>query len=439
MYNYVTCIQFCLIINNKWMNQEKQTYFPSIENVEAAAENIKKVSAITPLSPSLRYSKQFDANIFLKREDLQQVRSYKIRGAYNKISSLTLEQSKNGVVCASAGNHAQGVALSCKLLEIKGTIYMPSPTPNQKIEQVKMFGEDFIEIKLTGDTFDDANHAAMLECDELGKTFIHPFNDEKVIEGQATIALEILEQATEPLDYVFVAVGGGGLAAGLSTIFKQLSPNTKIIGVEPEGAPSMSTSIKNNRNTTLEQIEKFIDGAAVKRVGDLTFDICKENLDAMITVPEGKVCEIILELYNKDAIVVEPAGALSISALDFYADAIKGKHVVCVVSGSNNDITRTSEIKERALLYANLKHYFILKFPQRAGALKEFVVDILGENDDITYFQYAKKTNRENGSAVVGVQLKSASDLEPLITKMKARNFYGDYLNDKPDLFQFLV
>lgn len=421
------------------MNQEKQTYFPSIDDVKAAAETIKQVSLVTPLGHSLRYSKHFDANVFLKREDLQQVRSYKIRGAYNKISSLTLEQSKKGVVCASAGNHAQGVALSCKLLQIKGTIYMPSPTPNQKVEQVKMFGEDFIDIKLIGDTFDDAYHAAMIECDKLNKTFIHPFNDEKVIEGQATIALEILEQATQPVDYVFIAVGGGGLAAGLSTVFKALSPNTKIIGVEPEGAPSMSVSIKNNKNTTLDEIEKFIDGAAVKRVGDLTFAICKQYVDAMITVPEGKVCQTILELYNKDAIVVEPAGALSLSALDFYAEDIKGKNVVCVVSGSNNDITRTSEIKERALLYANLKHYFIIKFPQRAGALKEFVVDILGENDDITYFQYAKKTNRENGSAVVGIQLKSASDLNPLIAKMKAHNFYGDYLNDKPDLFQFLV
>ncbi|WP_298495610.1 threonine ammonia-lyase IlvA [uncultured Algibacter sp.] len=421
------------------MNQEKSTYFPSIDNVKLAAETIKKVSLVTPLSKSLRYSKQFDAHIFFKREDLQQVRSYKIRGAYNKISSLTPNQSATGVVCASAGNHAQGVALSCKLLKIKGTIYMPAPTPNQKVEQVKMFGEDFIEIKLEGDTFDDAFHAAMLECDELGKTFIHPFNDEKVIEGQATIGLEILEQSNTPIDYVFMAIGGGGLAAGLSTVFKTLSPNTKIIGVEPKGAPSMKTSIDNNKNTTLESIEKFIDGAAVKRVGDLNFAICKENLDDIILVPEGKVCETILELYNKDAIVVEPAGALSISALDFYAKEIKGKNVICVVSGSNNDITRTPEIKERALLYANLKHYFIINFPQRAGALKEFVVDILGENDDITYFQYAKKTNRENGSAVVGIQLKSALDLEPLILKMKAHNFYGDYLNDKPDLFQFLV
>ncbi|MEP3838747.1 MAG: threonine ammonia-lyase IlvA [Algibacter sp.] len=421
------------------MSQNKHTYFPSIENVKAAAETIKTVSTVTPLSESLRYSKKYNANVLLKREDLQQVRSYKIRGAYNKISSLTPQQALNGVVCASAGNHAQGVALSCKLLKIKGTIFMPAPTPNQKVEQVEMFGEDFIEIKLIGDTFDDSYHAAMLECDELGKTFIHPFNDKKVIEGQATIALEILEQATHPIDYVFIAVGGGGLAAGLSTVFKTLSPQTKIIGVEPEGAPSMSVSLKNNKNTTIEKIEKFIDGAAVKRVGDLTFAICKENLTDMITVPEGKVCETILELYNKDAIVVEPAGALSISALDFYAEQIKGKNVVCVVSGSNNDITRTPEIKERALLYANLKHYFIINFPQRAGALKEFVVDILGEDDDITYFQYAKKTNRENGAAVVGVQLKSAADLEPLISKMKQRNFYGDYLNDKPNLFQFLV
>lgn len=421
------------------MTQEKATYFPSIDNIKVAADTIKKVSAVTPLSPSLRYSKQFSANVLLKREDLQQVRSYKIRGAYNKISSLTEAESKKGVVCASAGNHAQGVALSCKLLKIKGTVFMPTPTPNQKLEQVKMFGEDYIEIRLIGDTFDDANDAAMQECKQQQKTFIHPFNDEKVIEGQATIGLEILEQTTHPIDYVFIAVGGGGLASGLSTVFKELSPNTKIIGVEPEGAPSMTISIKNNKNIELEHIDKFIDGAAVKRVGDLNFEICKANLHTMLTVPEGKVCETILELYNKDAIVVEPAGALSISALDFYAEEIKGKHVVCVVSGSNNDITRTPEIKERALLFANLKHYFIVKFPQRSGALREFVVDILGPNDDITYFQYAKKTNRENGSAVVGVELKSAADLEPLITKMKKHNFYGDYLNNKPDLFQFLV
>ena len=421
------------------MNKEKTTYFPNLSDIQQAADTIKNVSAVTPLSPSLRYSKLYQANILFKREDLQQVRSYKIRGAYNKLSSLSAEQSSHGVVCASAGNHAQGVALSCKLLKIHGTIYMPTPTPKQKLDQVMMFGEAYVEIKLVGDTFDDAYHAAMNECKDLQKTFIHPFDDKKVIEGQATVGLEIIEQSKVAVDYVFVPVGGGGLSAGLSSVFKALSPATKIIGVEPEGASSMLTSIKNNRNTELKQIDRFIDGAAVKRVGDLTFEICKSNLHDVITVPEGKVCQTILDLYNKDAIVVEPAGALSISALDSYADKIKDKHVVCVVTGSNNDITRTPEIKERALLYANLKHYFIVKFPQRAGALREFVVDILGPDDDITYFQYAKKTNRENGSAVVGIQLKSKSDLQPLVTKMKDRNFYGDYLNDKPDLFQFLV
>ncbi len=417
----------------------ENTYFPNINDIRVAADTIKNVSAVTPLGHSLRYSKLFDATVLLKREDLQQVRSYKIRGAYNKISALVPEDAQKGVVCASAGNHAQGVALSCKLLQIHGTIYMPTPTPNQKVEQVKMFGESYITIKLVGDTFDDAYEASMQECEQSGKLFIHPFNDTKVIEGQATVGLEILQQTNALIDYVFLPVGGGGLASGVSTVFKILSPQTKVIGVEPEGAPSMSVSIKNNRNTTIDKIEKFVDGAAVKRVGALNFEICKANLYDMITVPEGKVCQTILDLYNKDAIVAEPAGALSLAALYYYADTIKGKTVVCVISGSNNDITRTAEIKERALLYNNLKHYFIVTFPQRAGALKEFVADILGPNDDITHFEYTKKTNRENGSAVVGIELKAAEDLQPLVARMKQRNFYGDYLNDTPDLFRFLV
>jgi threonine dehydratase len=415
------------------------TYFPNLKDVKTASDKLKEVVSLTPLSKNERYSNQFSCHVFFKREDLQQVRSYKIRGAYNKMSSLSGVEIENGIVCASAGNHAQGVALSCKLLKIQGTIYMPAPTPNQKIEQVKMFGGDFISVVLVGDTFDDAYEAAMLESEQLNKTFIHPFNDEKVIEGQATVGLEILKQSKQPIDYIFIPVGGGGLASGLSTMVKLLSPNTKIIGVEPEGAPSMSTSIQKGKVVELKNIENFVDGAAVKKVGDKTFEICKQNLDAVITIPEGKICQTILELYNKDAIVVEPAGALSISALDQYAHEIKGKNVVCLISGSNNDITRTPEIKERALLHANLKHYFIIKFPQRAGALREFVVEILGPNDDITHFEYTKKVNRENDVAVVGLELKSPNDLQPLITKMKLHNFYGDYLNNKPDLFQFLV
>jgi len=414
-------------------------YKPEVFAVKHAAKKLKGIASVTPLIRSVRYSSEFSANILFKREDLQEVRSYKIRGAYNKMTSLSEEQIENGIICASAGNHAQGVALSCKLLKIKGKIYMPSPTPKQKIDKVKMFGEEYIDIVLIGDSYDDAYNEAKEKCEHLNRTFIHPFADEKVIEGQATIGLELLEQSVKSIDYVFVPVGGGGLASGMCAVFSELSPNTKIIGVEPAGAPSMSTAIKNQKNTPLKSIDTFVDGAAVKQVGDINFSICKEFLYDMITVPEGKICQTILDLYNKDAIVVEPAGALSISALEAYREEIKGKTVVCIVSGSNNDILRTPEIKERALLHACLKHYFIVKFPQRAGALKEFVNDILGDNDDITHFEYTKKTSREKGAAVVGVELKSPEDLDPLITKMKLHNFYGDYLNDKPDLFQFLV
>ncbi|CAM1355719.1 MULTISPECIES: threonine ammonia-lyase IlvA [Tenacibaculum] len=419
--------------------ETKNIYFPKLKDVNKAAATLKEVVAVTPLMLNYTFSKKLESNIFLKREDLQQVRSYKIRGAYNKISSLTNEELINGIVCASAGNHAQGVALACKKKEIQGTIFMPAPTPKQKLEQVKMFGGEFVDIQLTGDTFDDAYKTAKYISDSLGKTFVHPFDDEKIIEGQATVGLEILEQANESVDYVFVPVGGGGLASGLSSIFKLLSPKTKIIGVEPAGAASMQQAIANNENVKLSEIDKFVDGAAVQQVGGLTYKICKENLDDMITVPEGKVCQTILDMYNKDAIVVEPAGALTLAALDTFKEEIKGKNVVCVISGSNNDITRTAEIKERALLYGGLKHYFIIRFPQRAGALKEFVIDVLGKNDDITFFEYSKKTSRENGPAVVGVELEKKEDLSPLIARMKERNFYGEYLNNKPNLFEFLV
>ena len=414
-------------------------YFPTIEAVKVAARNLEGVSNVTPLIHNLQYSSKFDCNLSFKREDLQVVRSYKIRGAYNKMKSLTTAEKADGIVCASAGNHAQGVALSCKLLEIKGTIFMPIPTPNQKIERVKMFGEHYVKIVLLGDSFDDAYSAAVEDCNKRKKTFIHPFNDEKIIEGQATLGLELINQAPNPIDFIFVAVGGGGLASGMSTVFKALSPTTKIIGVEPQGAPSMKEAFKKGEVIQLETIDNFVDGAAVKRVGDKNFQICKENLHDMITVSEGSACQTILDLYNKDAIIAEPAGALSVAALDSFKADIKGKNVVCIISGGNNDITRTAEIKERALLHSKLKHYFIITFPQRAGALREFVVDILGPNDDITHFEYTKKVNRETGVAVVGIELKSHYDLKPLVSKMKLYNFYGDYLNDKPDLFQFLI
>lgn len=412
---------------------------PTLDNIQVAAKKLQNIATVTPLEMHQRLSEQYQCKLLFKREDLQNVRSYKIRGAYNKISSLTSDEVKNGIVCASAGNHAQGVALSCHLLKIKGKIFMPAPTPNQKVEQVKMFGKDFVDVILVGDTFDDSFYKAIEECNKNGTPLIHPFNDPKVIEGQGTVGLEIIQQSKEEVDYIFIPVGGGGLASGLSTAVKALSPNTKIIGVEPAGAPSMSKSIENGKIVKLENIEKFVDGASVQRVGDLTFKICQDKLDVMTTVHEGKICQTILDMYNKDAIVAEPAGVMSIAALDEFKDDIKGKTVVCLVSGSNNDITRTAEIKERALLYANLKHYFIIKFPQRPGALREFVVEMLGPQDDITHFEYTKKVNRENDVAVVGIQLKQDSDLQPLITKLKKQNFFGDYLNDKPELFQFLI
>lgn len=414
-------------------------YYPKIEHILSAANNLKGVAVTTPLQENIGISKHYGANIFLKREDLQIVRSYKIRGAYNKISSLGAEELQNGVVTASAGNHAQGVAYSCNKLGIRGTIFMPVPTPKQKIEQVKMFGGEHTEIRLIGDTFDDASREAQAFCLAQKATYVPPFEDPKVIEGQGTIALEILNQTDVDIDYLFLPVGGGGLAAGVSAVFKTLSPKTKIIGVEPTGAPSMSKSLEKGEVVTLENIEKFVDGAAVKRVGKLNFDICKNTLDGMMTVNEGRVCECILNLYNKNAIVVEPAGALTIAVLDQMQDEIKGKNVVCLVSGSNNDITRTEEIKERALLHRGLKHYFVIRFPQRAGALKEFVSEILGAEDDITYFQYSKKHNRENGPAVVGIELKKSEDLPPLLHRLKSRNFFGEYLNDKADLMDLLI
>lgn len=410
-----------------------------LKNVKEAALLLSDVVSKTPLMVNLQKSNEFGANVFFKREDMQQVRSYKIRGAFNKISSLSEREVANGVVCASAGNHAQGVAYSCFVKKVKGVIFMPVPTPKQKIEQVRMFGDSWVEIILVGDTFDDASKEATRYCKENEMSFIHPFDDIKIIEGQATIALEILDQTTTPIDYLFLPVGGGGLAAGVSSVFKLLSPHTKIIGVEPKGAASMSTSIRNGENTKLEHIDNFIDGASVQRVGDLNFGFCANNLSKMVTVDEGKVCQTILDLYNKDAIVVEPAGALSVAVLDQYKEEIKGKNVVCIISGSNNDITRTEEIRERALLYAGIKHYFIVRFPQRAGALKEFISEVLGPKDDITHFQYSKKHNRDIGPAVIGIELGGDEKIEVIKSRMVARNFYGEYLNDKPDLFQMLV
>lgn len=410
-----------------------------LDKIYQARELIKNIAIHTPLMINENLSEELSAQIYLKREDLQPVRSYKLRGAYNKIVSLTDEEKLKGVVCASAGNHAQGVAYTCNKLNIEVTIFMPVTTPPQKTKQVKFFGKDKVKIVLIGDTYDEAFEEATRFCKEANSVFIHPFDDEEVIAGQGTLALELLEDSTIPIDYLFVPIGGGGLAAGIITVFEKLSPNTKIIGVEPVGAASMKMSIEKGVNTTLENIDNFVDGAAVKRVGDQPFEICNGKLEDIVLVPEGKACTTILRMYNEDAIVVEPAGALSISALSFYKEQIVGKNVVCIVSGSNNDITRMQEIKERSLLYEGLKHYFLVQFPQRPGAFKEFANYILGPNDDIVFFQYSKKNNRESGPAVVGIELKNPDDLINIEEQLKQRNYEYLYLNENSYLYTSLI
>ena len=399
---------------------------------------LKNVVLKTPLQFHRKLSEKFGCEVYLKREDLQVVRSYKIRGAYNLIQSLNEAERQRGVVCASAGNHAQGVAFSCKLLDIKGVIYMPAITPKQKINQVKMFGGSNIEIVLVGDTFDDCQAHALEFTKQNNSVFIPPFDHEKVIEGQGTVAKEILEEQSN-IDYVFVPVGGGGLSAGMGSYFATYAPQIKMIGVEPQGAPSMKEALKAGKPVILVSIQRFVDGASVKRVGDRNFEICKDALADMLLVPEGKVSSTILQLYNEDAIVAEPAGALSIAALDQYGDQIKGKKVVCVLSGGNNDIDRMQEIKERSLLYEGLKHYFIVRFAQRPGALKEFVNHILGPNDDIVRFEFIQKHNKETGPALIGIEVKSKEDFDFLIERMNSHKLNYTLVNQNENLFEYLV
>lgn len=407
-------------------------------DINAAYEVLKPVVLKTPLQFHRKLSEKFGAEVYLKREDLQVVRSYKIRGAYNLIQSLNEEQRQRGVVCASAGNHAQGVAFSCRQLKIHGVIYMPAITPKQKITQVKMFGGDWIEIVLTGDTFDDCQTHALAYTHEANKVFIPPFDHPKVIAGQGTVAKEIFEELSQ-VDFLFVPIGGGGLCAGVASYIQTYSPQTKIVGVEPTGAPSMKEALKAGHPVKLEKIQKFVDGASVQKVGEITFSICKDSLEDMLLVPEGKVSSTILQLYNEDAIVAEPAGVLAIAALDLYKGDLKGKKIVCVVSGGNNDIDRMQEIKERSLLYEGLKHYFIVRFAQRPGALKEFVNYILGPNDDIVRFEFIQKHNKETGPALIGIEVKSKEDFDLLIGRMDDSKINYTLVNQNENLFEYLV
>jgi threonine dehydratase len=416
----------------------RESYRPRLSDIQRAKQRIASVLVSTPLAKNNPLSERYGADIWLKREDMQHVRSYKIRGAFNKIVSLSREELERGVVCASAGNHAQGVAFAASRLEVHAVIFMPKPTPLQKIKQVRMFGREYVDILLTGDTYDDSCDEALKYCESQGACFIHPFDDPQIIEGQGTVGLDILNDTQQHIDYLLLPIGGGGLASGVASVFRSISPETRIIGVEAAGAPCMKRSLEENRRVTLTDIDTFADGIAVRTPGELTFDICREFLDRIVVVPEGKICTTILELYNESAIVVEPAGAASIAALSLVGSEIKGHTAVCVVSGSNNDITRMEEIKERSMLYEGLKHYFIVRFPQRAGALREFLENVLGPNDDITLFQYAKKNAMEKGPAIVGIEVSSPDDFAPLLRRMDAQNIIYEYLNDKPDLLRLI-
>jgi threonine dehydratase len=422
------------------MTKPQLTHLLPLADVLHAHRVLQEVIVPTPLQPIRGLSAKYNCNILLKREDQQVVRSFKIRGAYNLIASLPDEERRRGVICASAGNHAQGVAYSCQTLGIPGIIFMPTTTPRQKINQVKYFGGDFAEVRLVGDTFDDAYAEAVRCAEQEGLPFVHPFDDLRIIAGNATIGKEILEAGTQPIDMIIVTIGGGGLAAGVASYVKEVSPDTVVVGVEPEGAPSMSAALEAGQVVTLDEIDKFVDGAAVKRIGDLTFAIGREVLDEVIRVPEGLICSTILNLYNEHAIVAEPAGAMPVAALSLLDPArLAGKNVVCIVSGGNNDVDRMQEIKERSLIYEGLKHYFMINFPQRAGALREFLDDVLGPTDDIVQFEYTKKHNKENGPALVGIELKNREDYAPLIERMSRKGLRYVELNKDPLLFKFLV
>lgn len=410
----------------------------SQQTIAQAYERIQNVIIKTPLQYSERLSELYKAEVYLKREDLQAVRSYKIRGAYNLMSSLDKSEQKRGVVCASAGNHAQGFALSCSKLKIKGVVFMPEVTPRQKIDKVRKFGGKYVEIVLTGKTFDDANASANEYCTKRKMVFVHPFNDARTISGQGTVGLEIYQELSK-LDMLVAPIGGGGLISGVSTYLKSKNRNIKVIGVDPAGAPKMVEALKAGEPVTLDKIDTFVDGAAVRRAGELTYKIVEELVNKVIASPEGAVCKTMIELYQNEGIIVEPAGALAVSALEFLQDKIKGKTVVCVVSGGNNDITRYPEIMERSLVYQGLKHYFLIEFAQKPGELMKFLQKVLGPGDDIVRFEYIKKTNKEKGPALVGLELTRKQDFEPLLKRMQKHDVKYVIIDSNDLLYQYLI
>ncbi len=410
-----------------------------VSAIDEAAVRLAPVVVRTPLEICKRLSERYGARVLLKREDRQEVRSFKIRGAYNRVASLSAEERARGVVCASAGNHAQGVAFACARLGIRATVFMPAVTPLQKIERVQHFGRDRVEVRLLGDSYDDASAAAQAHCDERGAVFIHPFDDPLTIAGQGTIGRELVEELGAPPDVLVAGIGGGGLISGIAAYLKSHRPAMAVIGAEPAGAPSMAASLGAGRVVALEEIDTFVDGAAVKRVGDLTFELCRQHLDDLVPVPEGQVCTSIIELYQNEGIISEPAGALAVAALDSIGDRLRDQTVVCVLSGGNNDILRYPEIMERSLVHQGRKHYFIVEFAQKPGQLRRFVDQALGPTDDIVRFEYMKKTNKERGAALVGIELKSKDDLVPLLERMREVHINARPVTSEELLYDYLI
>ncbi len=391
-------------------------------DIQAAQARISSVIEATPLQFCPRLSEATGARVFLKREDLQDVRSYKIRGGYNAMVQLTDEQRAAGVVAASAGNHAQGVAYACKTLGIEGRIYVPNQTPQQKRDRIAYHGRDAVEIIVTGDSFDEASSAARADAQTTGATIIEPFDSFDTIVGQGTVAAEVVSQLSMQgltADTVCVPVGGGGLLAGVTSYFADMSPRSKIVGVEPLGASCLAAAMKAGEPVTLPKVDPFVDGAAVKRIGELPFATVEANSRRLniIAAPEGSVCVEQLALYQNEGIIAEPAGALSVAALE-QLEITPGEVVVCIISGGNNDVLRYAEIMERSLVYRGLKHYFLVNFPQKPGQLRVFLEDVLGPDDDISQFEYLKRNNRETGAALVGLELRNAGDLDALLQRM---------------------
>lgn len=405
---------------NKMMTNNAYSDLP--QQILECSRRISQVVKRTPLQAAPRLSDKYGAEIWLKREDLQLMRSYKIRGAYNNIVNLDTDVRAHGVVCASSGNHAQGFAYSCHLMQIKGYVFMPEVTPRQKLEKVRGFGGEWVDIKLVGTTYDEAYEQAIAFCESHKMTFVHPFDNLHTIIGQGTVGVEIFEDLPDT-EAVIVPVGGGGLLSGVSLITKHFNPACKVIGVDPAGAPKMVEALREGGPVRLEEIDPFIDGAAVKQVGSLTFNISSIFADKVIATREGRVCSTMIALYQHEGIIAEPAGVLSIAALEQLKEELRGKKVVCILSGGNNDIARYPDVIERSLIYEGLKHYFIIEFAQKPGELRTFLNRVLGPDDDIVRFEYLKKTNKEFGPALVGIELSKPEDLGPLLERFRKQQF----------------